>query len=95
MTLLLKKEMPFDWTTKQQNAFEQLKTKLITAPILRYPYFSQSFIIYTDASDTGLGTVLAQKDEDSKERVIAYASKSLNKAEQNYGLLNTFNTILD
>src|ERR1044071_9298639 len=86
MTLLLKKETPFDWTAKQQNAFEQLKAKLMTAPILRYPDFSQLFIIYTDASGTGLGAVLAQKNGEGKEGVIAYASKSLNKAEQNYSV---------
>ena len=56
------------------------------APILQYPDFEKLFILYTDTFGTELGAVLAQKDSENKERVIAYASKSLNKAEFNYGI---------
>ena len=84
MLVLLKKDTPFVWTTKQQKAFDYLKGKLMTAPILEYPDFSKPFVLYTDASGTGLGAVLSQYDENKRERVIAYASKSLNKAEANY-----------
>src|SRR6266487_2542613 len=86
MTLLLKKETPFEWTDKQQRAFDFLKECLMKAPILQYPDFEKPFTLYTDASGTGLGAVLTQKDSENKERVIAYASKSLNKAELNYGI---------
>src|SRR3989337_1589218 len=86
MTALLKKETPFEWTIKQQKAFDYLKECLMKAPILQYPDFDKPFILYTDASGTGLGAVLSQKDEDNRERVIAYASRSLNKAERNYGI---------
>jgi hypothetical protein len=86
MTLLLRKETPFLWTNKQQIAFDQLKKRLITAPVLKYPDFEQSFVIFTDASGVGLGAVLSQKDEQGKEGVIAYASRSLNQAEQNYSV---------
>ena len=86
MTTLLKKEAPFEWTNRQQQAFDLLKEHLMRAPILQYPDFEKPFILYTDASGTGLGAVLSQKDEKNRERVIAYASRSLNKAERNYGI---------
>ena len=86
MLTLLKKETPFVWEEKQQRAFEYLKERLIQAPILKYPDFERSFIIYTDASGTGLGAVLSQIHEDEKEHVIAYASRSMNKAETNYAI---------
>ena len=54
------------------------------ALILQYPDFKRPFVLYTDASGTGLGAILSQKDDENRERVIAYASKSLNKAESNY-----------
>ena len=84
ITTLLKKDVPYTWTNDQQNSFDKLKEKLITSPILQYPDFTKEFILYTDAFGVGLGAVLSQLDEDKNEHVIAYASKSMNKAEQNY-----------
>ena len=78
---LLKKDEPFNWTEKQQRAFEFLKERLVQAPILTYLDFNKPFIIYTDASGTGLGAVLSQLDDNGKEKVIAYASRSMNSAE--------------
>jgi TolA-binding protein len=86
MTELLKKDIPFTWTERQQKAFDHLKDCLVKAPILQYPNFEKPFVLYTDASGTGLGAVLSQKDDENRERVIAYASRSLNKAERNYGI---------
>src|SRR6202020_28267 len=86
MNNLLKKDIPFIWTQKQQTAFERLKEMLIKSPVLVYPDFEQPFILYTDASGTGLGAVLSQLQDDGKEGVIAYASRSLNQAEQNYSV---------
>ena len=86
MYQLLRKGVPYEWTDQQQKAFESLKRLLTTAPILRYPDFDRPFILHTDASTTGLGAVLAQKDDEGLEYVIAYASRSLNKAERNYSV---------
>ena len=85
MTELLKKDRPYAWEEKQQNSFERLKEMLIKAPILQYPDFEKSFTLFTDASKNGLGAVLSQK-KDNKECVIAYASRSTNKSEANYGI---------
>ena len=86
MLTLLKKDEPFLWGDKQQIAFDRLKEMLIKAPILSYPDFNRPFIIYTDASERGLGAILSQEQSDGKEHVIAYASRSLNSAEKNYAI---------
>jgi hypothetical protein len=82
---LLKKENEYIWTKDQQEAFEELKQLITTAPVVKYPDFDQPFLLYTDASINGLGAVLAQKDG-KLEPVIAYASRTLTAAEKNYGI---------
>ena len=83
MTKLTKKTEKFVWTTEQQIAFDTLKEKLMTAPVLQYPDFTQEFNVTTDASDYAIGAVLSQGPVGS-DRPIAYASRVLNRAEQNY-----------
>jgi len=83
---LLRKKFIYQWTEEQQEAFENLKKCLTTAPILAYPNFERPFIVYTDASTAAIGAILSQRDDDKKERVISYASRSLNKHERNYGI---------
>ncbi|UYV78634.1 K02A2.6-like, partial [Cordylochernes scorpioides] len=74
---------PFVWTPDCRRAMEKLKEMLVAAPILAYPRPGDSFILDTDASNTGIGGVLSQVQEGS-ERVIAYFSKTLSKPERNY-----------
>ncbi|GJS38544.1 putative reverse transcriptase domain-containing protein [Tanacetum coccineum] len=64
---------------KEETAFQTLKQKLCSAPILALPKGSENFMVYCDASHKGLGTVLMQK-----EKVIAYASRQLKIYEKNY-----------
>ena len=73
----------FEWHEEQQIAFETLKEKLMSAPILAYPRFDQPFELHTDASLNSIGGVLTQVI-DGKERAIHFASRSLNPAERNY-----------
>jgi hypothetical protein len=83
LTRLTRKNVPFDWNPPQQEAFECLKTALTTAPILGFPRDAGRFILDTDASGTGIGAVLSQ-EQDGEERVIAYASHTLSRSQQNY-----------
>ena len=66
-----------------QKAFEQLKDCLTSTPISAFPSMNEPFILYTDASQFAIGAVLAQV-QNGLERVICYASKSLNKAQSRY-----------
>ncbi|CAB0006704.1 unnamed protein product [Nesidiocoris tenuis] len=83
LTHLTKKDVHFQWGPEQQLAFETLKERLTSPPILAYPDFTSSFILATDASGCGVGAVLSQL-HDGKEHPVAYASRALNKAEMNY-----------
>ena len=81
---LKKKNVPFEWTEKQEEAFKELKEKLINYPILQHPNFEKEFILITDASGEGLGAILEQLDEKGREIVISYASRNLIEAETRY-----------
>ena len=72
------------WTPECQEAFEALKEHCCTMPVLAYANYKKPFRLHTDASDLGLGAVLYHQDENSKNGVIAYASRTLSQAEKNY-----------
>jgi len=59
LTKLTKKGEKFNWTAEQQNSFQLLKKKLITAPILNYPDFQQKFLLTIDVSDFAITAVLS------------------------------------
>ena len=80
---LTQKDQEFQWTGECQLAFDNLKCCLTKAPVLAYPDFKQEFILDTDASNHSVGAVLSQV-QDGEERVIAYASRALNKHEKKY-----------
>jgi hypothetical protein len=73
----------FWWAPVADKAFNDLKIRLCSAPILSLPVFSVPFTIYTDASDFDFGAVLSQR-RCKNEYVIAYASRTLTSAERNY-----------
>ena len=73
----------FVWTREQEEAFNRLKERLTSAPVLGMPTDEGTFYLDCDASDVGLGAVLGQKQGDS-EVVIAYSSRALSRAERNY-----------
>ncbi|CAB3256945.1 unnamed protein product [Arctia plantaginis] len=74
----------FLFDEEASRAFKEIKSLLITAPILSVPKFDRPFIISTDASDVGLGCILSQLDDEGDEHPVAFASRSLTRSERNY-----------
>jgi hypothetical protein len=77
LTNLLKKGVPFQWTSNERQAFVILKQALVSAPVLALPDFSKTFVIETDASDVGIGAMLMQDGHP-----VAYVSKALGPRNQ-------------
>ncbi len=82
MSDLTKKEKPFLWGDAQQRAFDILKTKLTTAPLLILPDPNLPFHLNVDASAYAIGAVLMQDQGQGLQ--LAYESRKLSPAEQNY-----------
>ena len=72
------------WTQECQRAFEELRHKLVSTPILAFPDYEREFILDTDATNEGIGAVLSQIQANGVEKVIAYASRVLSKPERQY-----------
>jgi hypothetical protein len=79
LTALTRKNARFLWTDECEQSFQELKRRLVTAPVLTLPSESCGFVIYSDASRKGLGCVLMQNS-----KVVAYASRQLKSYELNY-----------
>nr|GFA35587.1 putative reverse transcriptase domain-containing protein [Tanacetum cinerariifolium] len=79
MTKMTQKKVIFDWGDKKEAAFQLLKHKLCSEPILALPEGAEDFVAYCDASHKGLSVVLMQR-----EKVISYASQQLEIHEKNY-----------
>lgn len=80
---LTEKKALFHWTSQCQDAFTYLKHALSNPPVVTFPDFTLPFSLHTDASGSAIGAVLAQK-HGQQEKVIAYASHVLTKAEKNW-----------
>ena len=79
MTRLTRKEVKFDWDDRCEGAFQELKRRLTSAPILIVPDRGQGYTVYCDASRARLRFVLMQS-----RRVVAYGSRQLKNHEHNY-----------
>ena len=82
--LLTKKNQEYIWGNAQKQAFQELKNRLTSSPVLRLPDLSKPFFVQMDASKLGTGAVLLQKDASGVSHPCAYLSQALVGAEQNY-----------
>ena len=80
---LLEKDTRFNFDDSCKAAFEEIKIKLVQAPIMATPEWDQGFEIMCDASDFAMGAVLGQRKE-KIFRTIYYASRTFNEAQENY-----------
>lgn len=86
LTTLTKKNQSLQWTQITQEAFEEIRSRFLKAPLLIYPNFETPFIIATNASDTATGEILSQHGEDGHLHPCAYRSSKMTLAEQNYDI---------
>ena len=83
---LTKKDAEWNWTSRQEEAFNRLKERVTSEPVLAHPELDKQFEVEVDASGFALGAVLLQKKSDGKKHPIAYYSSTLNAAERNYDI---------
>ena len=78
---------PWKWGKEQQDAFDYLRTCLITEPVLKNPDYTKRFTVKTDASGYCIGAELSQPDEKGNMHPVAYLSRQMNTAEMNYSTI--------
>ena len=83
---LLEKDAKFDFDEARKAAFDQIKYRLVTAPIMVTPDWNKEFEIMCDASDFAMGVVLGQRTE-KMFKAIHYARKTFNEAQENYSTI--------
>ncbi len=89
LTALTSTKVPFTWSAQAQNAFDNLKSRFISAPVISTPDPERQLIVEVDASDVGVGAVLSlRSSRDGKLHPCAYFSHRLNPAERNYNIGN-------
>ena len=79
-----KKKQEIEWNEQCETAFQKLKEICASTPVLQYADYKKPFTLFTDASESGLGAVLCQDDENGKKKPVAYASRTLSQSEHNY-----------
>jgi hypothetical protein len=89
---LTKQATPWHWDNEQQTAFQTLKDKMCSKPVLQQPNFDKTFYVQTDASAYGVGAVLSQEGGSTnlkpKQHPVAYYSATFTPTEQWYDIYN-------
>ena len=84
LTALLKKGETFSWSVACQEAFDRIKSILLSEPVLMAPSFEKPFSLFVDASDIGMGAILLQEDAKGMDHPECYYSRKFNSHQRNY-----------
>ena len=84
LTRLTKKDARFKWGSDEQKAWQTIKDKLVSAPVLSHPDLSKPFWLITDSSAYCIGAILAQRDENGKLHPVSYGSAVLNSTQRRW-----------
>ena len=84
----MKHEEPWNWSIEQETAFQDVKKLLLSSQILAHFDDTKPIVMACDASPFGVGAILSQIQSDESEHPVAYASRLLSPAEQNYSHLD-------
>ena len=84
---LMRKEVPWKWTPACEAAFQVVKKKLCSAPLLVHFDLRKPIVVHCDASEYGVGVVLSHVLEDGSERPVSFGSRTLSLAERNYSTI--------
>ncbi|KAG2009522.1 reverse transcriptase-RNase H-integrase [Coprinopsis cinerea AmutBmut pab1-1] len=85
---LTRKNNKFEWTSATEEAFQELKKRFTSYPVLRMPDFTKPFQVEADASKYASGAVLTQMDDDGIRHPVCFMSKTFNDAERNYTIFD-------
>lgn len=84
---LTSSKIPFQWNPQAEKAFQCLKERFTTAPVLTVPDPQRQFVVEVDSSNEGIGVVLSQRSaEDNRLHPCAYLSRKLSPADRNYNV---------
>lgn len=86
LTQLTRKHVKFQWTEECQNSFDQIKRIMTSEPILAYPDFDKEFELFTDASQTAIGALLAQRDDNNQLRAVSYLGRGTTPQESRWNI---------
>lgn len=81
---LTHKNKSWEWSDREQAAFEAIKGQICLEPVLVHPKTDKPFIVETDASGVAMGAVLSQRGEDGRLHPVAFMSESFSPPERNY-----------
>ena len=84
LNVLTRDNVLFYWDTKCELAFEELKSRLLSKPVLAFPRIGEEFIVDVDASDIAFGGILMQLGEDNKYHPVAYFSDAVKRSQENW-----------